>query len=249
MAVKATKNDAALSVMDGGFNPLANLVEPERATFLPTLKLVYPADTDMVLPVIGDDGKPIVQGGKPITKSAAGHVVITAGKGKIELVKAPYLITTYCIRGATRKWTGEKYERTFTPINGSTNPAHEEALAKSKDKSTGVDAGNVALVVVLTNDGKGPAAVCTLDMFRTLTKYWGEVLKNGMLLGDSAAVRINIEDHSVNMKMSSSGLKYYNYGMFNQWSRVDLTDEQKTLAREALKANQKACDEWLNRAE
>lgn len=255
MAVKATKVDAPLTVMDlseqTGFNPMAGMVEPERGSYLPQLKLPYAVEKDLVLPVIGDDGKPMVRSGQPVTESAVGRLVLCSGKGKIEQIKAPYLLTAYCIRGATRTLNADnKYDRTYASFNnGKNTDKHEAAMAAADDPKSGTQRGNVALIVVLPNDGKGGACVAIMDLFRTQTKYWGEVLKNGMLFNGKQAVRITIDDHRVNFTTSAKGMDYYSYSKFNQWSQVTLTDEQMGFVKDALKANQKACDEWLNKTE
>lgn len=248
MAVKATKvEETGLSVTGAvpGFNPMASMVEPERAGFLPAIKLVHPKDSDVVLPILDDKGQPMVRDGKPLTQSATGYVVITSGKGKVVPFKAPYTMTAWCIRGATRRWDGQKYHRTFSSIKpGEVNKKHEEAMSKAN--TDGIMIGNVALVVVLTNDGK--AAVGLLDMFNTSTKYWGEVLKNGMFF-NGEGVTINIDDHTPNIAISAAGRKYYSYTKFNQWSQVKLTEDQTNLIRDTLKENMESCDAWLNKNE
>lgn len=253
MAVKAKPVDtASLSVLDNaqmGFNPMVSMVEPERGSFLPTMKLVHPVEVDLVLPVCGDDGKPIVRNGKPVTESAAGRVVLQSGKGKIEQIKAPYILTAYTVRGATRKLVekdGKKvYERTYAKFDGSeSSEKHKAAMAEANDPKTGVMVGNVALAIVLPNDGANAACVCLMEMFRTQTKYWAEPLKQGMLFNKSA-IRVTVEDHSDNMIVSGNGFKYYSYAKFNQWSQVALSDDQVDLVREALRANKSAADAWL----
>lgn len=253
MAVKATKTDAALTVMDlggdTGFNPLAGMVEPERGSFLPQFKLPYISGSDVVIPVLGDDGKPMVRAGQPVTETGAGRLVLQAGKGKVEHIKPPYILTAYCIRGATRGLTADKkYTYTFAAFNnGKNNPKHEQAMIDSDDPAKNVSKGNVGLIIALTNDGR--AAVGLMDMFRSQTKYWGELFKNGMLFNGKQGVRITVDDHRVNLVTSQNGYQYYGYQKFNQWSQVTLDDSQFALVKEALKANQKSCDEWLNRSE
>lgn len=253
MAVKATKTDAALTVMDlggeTGFNPMAGMVEPERGAFLPQFKLPYISGHDIVIPVLGDDGKPMVAGGNPVTQTASGRLVLQAGRGKVEHIKPPYILTAYCIRGATRGLTEDKkYRYTLASFNNGKNSAnHEKAMKDSDDPTTGVMKGNIGLLVCLTSDGK--AAVGLLDMFKSQTKYWGECLKNGMLFNNSEAVRITIDDHRANLITSQNGYQYYGYQKFNQWSQLTLDKDQMNMVKECLKANQKACDEWLNRSE
>ena len=254
MSIKAKETSSSLSVVDTsmGFNPMVSMVESERGGFLPSIKLVHPVEVDLKLPVLGDDGKPMVRSGQPATESAAGRLVLQAGKGKIEAIKAPYTLTAFTIRGATRRLVekdGKKvWARTLAKSDGSaSSEKHMAALEESKSNPD-VQAGNIALVVVLPNDGADAAAVGLMEMFKTQTKYWADPLKNAMLF-NSSGIRVTIDNHMDNMVTSGNGFKYYGYAKFNQWSRVDLTKEQLDTVREALRAVKAQGDAWLKQEE
>lgn len=252
MAVKANKEECTeLSVANldaqTGFNPLANLVEPERSSFLPIIKLPYGVEM-LEIPLLDEKGEQVVIKGKPQMESAAGKLVVSNGK-RIEPIRAPYTLVTFTIRGATRKLVekdGKKiYERTYADFRGKNDSdAHKAAMAAAANPQSGVVAGNVALVIVLPSDNKASAVVGLMEMFRTQTKYWTPVLQQGLLFNKNGVV-INVDDHSQNMTVSAGGHKYYSYSKFNQWQQINLSKEQEQQVREALKANSKACDEWL----
>jgi hypothetical protein len=257
---KEAPETTALTLFGGLVDqPLSTMVEPEGREYLPFFKLPYGVES-LTIPVLDDKGQPLQNKGQPVMQSATGKMVISMGKDKLQALPVPYILTAICIRGATRQTVekdGKKtYVRTLVPVGKNADGTykapsakHSEQMVASGIKGSGVDAGNSILAVALfEQDGKPTACVGLMECFKTLTKYFTEPLKSG-LLNEGYGIKVTVEDHTVNTTQSKAGFYYFDSRKFNQWSRVQLSKEQVTLICETLRAKQAACDAWLKREE
>jgi hypothetical protein len=261
LALKVAKTDevpsatTALAVFGGGgVQPTGNMVEPTSRDFLPTFKLPYGVE-QLSFPLVGDDGQPVMAKGQPVMQSATGRIVVVTGSGdkkRIDPIPAPYIMTAYCIRGATRESIdaeggGKSYVRTYANMatGGTNSELHTKQVARD---GNGVDVGNVVLAVILTGKNFDAGVVGLMDCFRTLTDYFPGPLKSGLLL-QGFGIRVDIDDHTVNTQKAKSGFQYYDKRKFTQWRQVQLTKEQLELASSTMLAKQAAVDAWLKREE
>jgi hypothetical protein len=255
-----TKSEtSALAIFPGLVDqPLSTMVEPERGEYLPFFKLPYGIE-NLSLPVLDANGDPMLKNGKPITESATGKMVISANK-TLQAIPVPYILSAVCIRGATRETVekdGKKlYVRTLAPVGANADGTaraptakHEAQLVRGNVKGSGVDIGNTILAVALFEQkGQPVAAVGLMECFKTLTKYFTEPLKAG-LLNSGYGIKVNIEDHNENSTKSAAGYFYYDSRKFCQWQSLQLTKEQIALVCDALRSKQAACDAWLKKEE
>jgi hypothetical protein len=229
--------------------PMSSMVQSDGGDYLPTIKLPYGIE-NLSIPVLDEAGQSVLAKGQPVMQSATGKMVISNGKGRLVAIPVPYIITAYVIRGATKKTIEEGGKKTYTRTFASSDPkipSSDKYIAASKDKT--VDVGNVALCVVMWGEGvKATAVVGLMDGFKTLSQYWMDPLKNGLLM-NKQGLKISIEDHNANATKSRNGFFYYDSRKFNQWQMTTLTPEQMSLACAAL-ANKKATVEaWLKKEE
>jgi hypothetical protein len=256
-AAEPAAPQAALAIFSGNMlaNPCATMVE-EGGDFLPNFKIPFGIE-DLKLPVLDGKGMPMMRNGKPVMESATGKFVLSAG-GKVTGIPTPYILTAYCIRGATRQTIekdGKKtYIRTLSNMrvdeSGKPFPSSEKHAAQvGVGQKGGVDVGNINLVVCMYKDHEGDKAVVgLLESFKTMTKYFTDPLMHG-LLRDGRGILVTVEDHNENTTKSNAGFNYYDARKFTQWQSMELSKEQFELAASALKAKAPAVDAWLKREE
>lgn len=259
---EAAPTNNALALFSGNAlaNPCATMVEEDGgAGFLPNFKIPFGIE-NLSIPVLDDQGQPMMRNGKPVMESATGKFVLNSGNGKIFAIPTPYLLSAYCIRGATRETLekdGKKtYVRTLSKLGADANgkplpPSAKHVEQVARGKKNGVDVGNISLVVCVFKDaasGNDVATVGLLESFKTMSKYYTDPLMHGLMKNKQGIV-VSINDHNENNTKSGAGFFYYDARKFTQWQSVQLSDGQMELIRAALKDKADACNAWLNREE
>lgn len=127
---------------------------------------------------------------------------------------------------------------------GQSDDRFQEMLAESKtDKSYLI--GHSFVVAAIFPDER--VVVLDFSSFKTVDGYMFGPLSPAMLL-KKAGLKINIEDHKVNLTKSKASGHYYPDGKkFKQWEHVTLTQVQIRNVMSAFETVQEAYANWVNK--
>ena len=222
------------STLDDGFKA------PSTSAFLPFLEMVFPI---MITPdnpcYKGHDYKIGFKNGDKFVPLPAGTVLSVVDKRNSVRIKHKQADGTtknqYGYAGIERK--GKKFETTAAIYN--------EFAPKAKAEPN-IDDGYSMVVIAFMPDGS--TVVADLAAYKTMTGYMYAALSPAMFVQQPPiGLRIDLEDHTPNLKKSASGFFYPDAKKFRQWAHVQLTPEQIKKGVEAISLNSEHYMNWLNR--
>lgn len=232
--VSAPVSPAALlpttpEAMDNG------IIAPSTSKFLPFMEMVFP--------VMATPAKPWYRGKDYRVGFLNGNIFEAFPEGT--------LLTVFDKRNAARKGAHDDPDKVYAysaveragQIFGATHETFQDLLAESKTNKS-VLVGYSFVVGALYPGGK--AVILDFSAFKTIAPYFYGPLSPA-LFAKKTALKINIEDHSVNLTEAKSGNFYPDSKKFRQWEEVALTAPQMNSLMEAFKASEEGYMTWLNK--
>ena len=222
------------STLDDGFKA------PSTNQFLPHLEMVFPI---MVTPehpeYKGHDYKIGFKNGTTFNPLPAGTVLTVVDKRNSVRIKNKQA------DGSTKNEYGyaaiDRKGKQF-----ATSAALYNEMAPKAKGDPNIDDGYSMVVIALLPGGS--TAVLDFAAYKTMTGYMYAALSPAMFVQHPPiGLRIDIEDHTPNLKKSASGFFYPDAKKFKQWAHVQLTPEQVKKAVEAISLNSEHYMNWLNR--
>lgn len=211
---------------------------PSVGQFLPFMEMVFPIMITPKFPEYkGHEYKIGFKEGGKFLPLPAGTIVSVIDKRNSVRVKNKKedgsVENEYGYAAIDRK--GHKFERSAAFYN--------EMSAKAKTADN-IDDGYSMVVLIFMPDGR--TALADFAAYKTMTSYLYPALSAANLL-DKIGLRIDIEDHTPNLKESKNGFFYPDSKKFKQWEHVQLSAEQLTKGIETLKLNEEAYQNWFTR--
>ena len=222
------------STLDDGFKA------PSTNQFLPHLEMVFPIMVTPDAPSYkGHDYKIGFKNGDKFVPLPAGTVLTVVDKRNAVRIKHKQP------DGSTKNEYGyaaiDRKGKQF-----ATSAALYNEMAPKAKGDPNIDDGYSMVVIALLPDGS--TTVVDFAAFKTMTSYMYAALSPAMFVQQPPiGLRIDIEDHTPNLKKSTSGFFYPDAKKFKQWAHVQLTPDQVKKAVEAISLNSEHYMNWLNR--
>lgn len=163
-------------------------------------------------------------------------------------IAMPAVFTVIAAREASRKEmtdsTGKTtYERAFKSLKAGYDASH--ALWEQHQQDPAAQKGTSYLVGIL--DASGRATIAEMPVFKVAKDYYARPLSMGRI-SSGLGLLIKIDDHTPNVVASKNGkTQYLAPYKFSQWEQVQLTTDQLTAVKTALKSVEKKFESWCQK--
>lgn len=160
-------------------------------------------------------------------------------------IATPAIYTVIAAREASRKEmvdsTGKTtYERAFKALKAGYDASH--ALWEQHQQDPAAQKGTSYLVGII--DANGKATIAEMPVFKVAKDYYARPLSMGRI-SSGLGLLIKIDDHTPNVVTSKNGkTQYLAPHKFTQWEQVQLTTDQLTAVKAALKNVEKKFEAW-----
>ena len=207
---------------------------------------------------------------KPGNEDVTGKFVL-AGNDKVQVVPIPHTITVLAMRPATKELVQvEGKNRNKRSFGNSKVPAMQAEYAAQRARYDSkemtpqgfpaVELGNMYLIAVLAGTGTSRfCCIAILEGFKSQLGYWKEPLESALIDPVGAhkpnpapylkpcGIMVGINDHAVNETASKTDARkvYFDRKKFNQWSRVELSADDKKLIQTTYHEHKAVIDAWL----
>ncbi len=160
-------------------------------------------------------------------------------------IAMPAVFTVIAAREASRKKmtdsTGKTtYERAFKSLKAGYDASH--ALWEQHQQDPSAQKGTTYLVGII--DSAGKATIAEMPVFKVAKDYYARPLSMGRITS-GLGLLIKIDDHTPNVVTSRNRkTQYLAPHKFTQWEQVQLTNEQLTAIKAALKEVEAKFNAW-----
>jgi hypothetical protein len=160
-------------------------------------------------------------------------------------IASPAIYTVIAAREASRKEqtdsTGKvTYERAFKSLKTGYDASH--ALWEQHQQDPDAQKGTSYLVGII--DAAGKATIAEMPVFKVAKDYYARPLSMGRI-SSGLGLLIKIDDHTPNVVTAKNGkTQYLAPHKFSQWEQVQLTNEQLTAIKAALKEVEAKFNAW-----